>query len=61
MVDCIIPHGTLEKGVLNDIYRLKIGRVPVWLDANLDIATKKTISSTVEAIHASTESLGTIE
>jgi hypothetical protein len=51
MVDCIIPHGTLAKGVLNKGV----------LDANLDIATKKTLSSTVEAIHASTETLGTIE
>jgi hypothetical protein len=36
-------------------------RVPVWLNANLDIATKKTLSFTVEAIRASTETLGTIE
>jgi hypothetical protein len=39
----------------------KWARVPVWLDANLNIATKKTLSSTVEAIHASSETLGTIE
>jgi hypothetical protein len=25
MVDCIIPHGTLAKGVLNNIYRLQMG------------------------------------
>jgi hypothetical protein len=56
MVDCIIPHGSLVKGILNNIYPL-----PVWLDANLDIATKKTFSSTVEAIHASIETPGTIE
>jgi hypothetical protein len=40
---------------------LTFARVPVWLDANLDIATKKTLLSTVEAIHASSETLGTIE
>jgi hypothetical protein len=62
MVDCIIRHGTLVKGVLNNAYPLQmvpsasmVGRQP------LDIATKKTISSTVEAIHASIETLGTIE
>jgi hypothetical protein len=31
------------------------------LDAKLDIATKKTLSFTVEAINASNETLGTIE
>jgi hypothetical protein len=35
--------------------------MPVWLDTNLDIATKKALSSTVEAIHASSDILGTIE
>jgi hypothetical protein len=35
--------------------------MPVWLDANLDIATKKAMSSTVEAIHAYIKTLGTIE
>jgi hypothetical protein len=35
----------------------KWARVPVWLDTNLDIATKKAFSSIVEAIHASIETL----
>jgi hypothetical protein len=36
-------------------------RVPVRLNAHLDIATKNSLSSTVEAIHALIETLGTIE
>jgi hypothetical protein len=59
MVDCIIPQGTLIKGVLNNIYSLQMG--PIWLDANQEIANKKTLMSTVEAIHASIETLGIIE
>jgi hypothetical protein len=63
MVDCIIPHGTLAKSVINIIYSFKCSwaRVPVWLNANLNIATKKILFFTVEAIHALTETLGTID
>jgi hypothetical protein len=61
MVDCIIPHGTLAKGVLNNIYPLQMGLSASMVGRQPNIATKKTISFTVEAIHASTETLGTIE
>jgi hypothetical protein len=37
----------------------KWARVVVWLDADLEIATKKAFLSTVEAIHESIEILGT--
>jgi hypothetical protein len=42
------------------IYPLQMG-LSASMVANLDIATKKTLSSTVEVIHASIETLGTIE
>jgi hypothetical protein len=33
----------------------------VWLDANLEISTKKALSSTMETIYASIETSGIIE
>jgi hypothetical protein len=61
---CKVFMAVLAKGVLNNIYPLQMGPsvgMDGRMDTNLDIATKKTLSSTVEAIHALIKTLGITE
>jgi hypothetical protein len=60
MVDCIIPHGTLEKGVLNKIYPLQMGPSASMVKRQPRHRRQKD-PFTVETIHASTETFGIIE
>jgi hypothetical protein len=51
-----IPIAHRQRASWTKFILCKWARVPsVWLDTNLDIATKKTLLSTVEAINASSE------
>jgi hypothetical protein len=48
----VMYHTPWHAGKGRPEQHVSFARVPVWLNANLDIATKKTLSSTVEALHA---------
>jgi hypothetical protein len=59
MVDCIISYGTLAKGVQNNIYPLQMGPNASMVERQPRHRHQK--DPTVEAIHAPTKILDTIE